>query len=323
MNKILLIITLIISYNFINAQNEIYKKLTPEQCDSLIKVNYYNPNFVILDVRTPQEYEPQHLKGAINRNYYDMNFDAKLDSLNNQKIYLIHCKSGGRSAKVFEKMKMKVFKEVYEMKGGISAWISNSLSTTEEFAPRIALVSDSIVPNKVIKIGEIDTISITVTNRENDTLKFLSITSLDGNHYSTDFDIDTTLLGSDDYTFNIYHEPLEELSDTFDFVIESNSGEVKIHIQRTDVIFTKSNDNIISQVNLFPNPAQDYLELNGLQNTNSLLEIMELNGKIVYSKNIFGSVHQVDLSGFINGIYIVKISNNNNQVLKKLIVNKN
>lgn len=323
MNKILLIITLIISYNFINAQNEIYEKLAPKQCDSLIKANYYNPNFVILDVRTPQEYEPQHLKGAINRNYYDMNFDAKLDSLNNQKVYLLHCRSGSRSAKALEKMKMKVFKEVYEMEGGILAWISDSLSTTEEFASRIALVSDSIVPNKVIKIGEADTISITITNRENDTLKFLSLTSLDGNHFSTDFNIDSTLFGADDYTFNIYHEPLEEFSDSMDFIIKSNSGDVKIHIQRTDVIFTKSNDNITSQIKLFPNPAQDYLEINGLHNTNSLLEIMELNGKSIYSKTIFGSVHQVGLTDFKNGIYIVKISNKYNQVLKKLIVNKN
>ena len=37
------------------AEN-IYGRLTATQCDSLIKANETNPNFVILDVRTPFEW---------------------------------------------------------------------------------------------------------------------------------------------------------------------------------------------------------------------------------------------------------------------------
>jgi len=70
----------------------IYKQLTAVKCDSLVKANENNPNFVILDVRTPGEYSGSHLMGAINRSTGDSNFDAQLAALPKHKLFLMHCR---------------------------------------------------------------------------------------------------------------------------------------------------------------------------------------------------------------------------------------
>ncbi len=85
-----LALTVIISLFSIIANAQIYQGLSVAQSDSLINANVDNPNFVILDVRTPGEYNPQHLEGAINRNFYDSDFEAQLDALDKDKMYLIH-----------------------------------------------------------------------------------------------------------------------------------------------------------------------------------------------------------------------------------------
>ena len=77
---------------------------------------------VILDVRTPEEYQSGHLAGAQNMNYYDANFAQQLEDLPRDKRYLVYCHSGGRSAKALKQMKESGFKEVYNLKGGVTAW---------------------------------------------------------------------------------------------------------------------------------------------------------------------------------------------------------
>ncbi len=206
---------------------------TVTQCDSLIQANGGNPNFVILDVRTPAEYIPEHLIGAITRNFYDQDFDEQIDALPRHKLYLVYCRSGSRSGKTFNLMVDKNFTQLVNMKGGILAWISNSLPTTPDFAPLLMAVSDTVIPNDTITIGTTDTISLTVTNRANDTLRFLSVTAFTGDEFSTDFDTTTALYGAEDYTFSIFYNPVDEISDSVSFMIESNGGTVGFHIRRT------------------------------------------------------------------------------------------
>jgi len=230
MQRLILFLIIFLYTTLSNGQE--YKELSAVQCDSLINANYNNPNFVILDVRTPGEYIPQHLVGAINRNYYQ-DFDSELDLLDKNKTYLIHCKSGSRSAGAFNKMQAKNFAKVYNMRGGINAWNSNSFATTSDFAPRIMFVSDSVFEFNLITIGDVDTIEVVLTNRANDTLRFDSISSLLQYEAFTDFDLDTILLGGKDYSFNIYYEPMDEEFDSIMFYIYSNAGIVNVKAFRS------------------------------------------------------------------------------------------
>jgi rhodanese-related sulfurtransferase len=113
------------------AQTQILKDVTPQEADSLIQKNKDNPNFVILDVRTPEEFRGGHINSAVNRNYNSPTFKNDLNGLDKTKAYLIYCRTSGRSRAAFTMMKDLGFQEVYHMLGGIVRWMSEGLPTTK------------------------------------------------------------------------------------------------------------------------------------------------------------------------------------------------
>jgi rhodanese-related sulfurtransferase len=79
---------------------------------------------VVLDVRTPEEYNQGHLAGAINVDFYADDFSAQLDRLDKAVPYVLYCKSGNRSGQTAPIMTSLGFDEVYEIEGGVDAWIA-------------------------------------------------------------------------------------------------------------------------------------------------------------------------------------------------------
>ena len=114
----------------LSSTDTIYRNISVVQADSLISANSSNPDFVILDVRTPSEYSGGHLYNSININYYDANFSSLIAALDHNKMYLVHCAAGSRSGATFTMMQGQHFREVYNMQGGINAWISAGYPTT-------------------------------------------------------------------------------------------------------------------------------------------------------------------------------------------------
>jgi rhodanese-related sulfurtransferase len=89
---------------------------------ALIRANKDNPNFEIIDIRTPDEYAAGHLENAKLIDYYADNFKAELDKLDRTKSYLIYCRTGSRSGLARDIMEGMGFLSVYNMQGGITAW---------------------------------------------------------------------------------------------------------------------------------------------------------------------------------------------------------
>lgn len=218
---------------FSQGADSIQAHFTVYQCDSLIQANAANPDFCVMDVRTSPEYFPEHLEGAIMRNYNGAGFDSLLDLLPRHKMYLLYCLAGGRSGAAFNKMKAMGFPSIINMLGGIAAWKNAGFPTTPDLAPIQMAVSDTLVPDDTVCIGTTDTIRLTVTNRANDTLRFTSVTSLAGTEFSTDFDLESWLEGPFDYTFSLVYTPTDTLTDSLTFRIESNGGTVQFHVVRT------------------------------------------------------------------------------------------
>jgi len=113
------------------TQIQITENITPEEAYILIQENKDNPNFVILDVRTPEEFLGEYIENPINLDYYSDTFRDDLDKLDKNKTYLIYCRSGRRSENALNIMKELDFKEVYNMLGGITKWKSEGLPTTK------------------------------------------------------------------------------------------------------------------------------------------------------------------------------------------------
>lgn len=76
----------------------------------------------LIDIRTPAEYAEHHLHGAINFDFYSVDFEKQLENLDKTHPYFIYCRTGSRTNTAMDIMKSLKFQEVYDMKGGIIAW---------------------------------------------------------------------------------------------------------------------------------------------------------------------------------------------------------
>jgi rhodanese-related sulfurtransferase len=103
------------------------KDVSAEKSLEVIEENIENPDFVILDVRTPSEFKEGHLENAENVDFYADTFKDELGKLDKNKSYLIYCASGNRSGKSLKIMDEMGFTEVYNMLGGFKGWSSKGL----------------------------------------------------------------------------------------------------------------------------------------------------------------------------------------------------
>lgn len=86
---------------------------------ALLNQHRGDPNFVVLDVRTPAEYASRHITNAVNLDYYSTTFQTELAAFDHAKTYLVYCGSGGRSGKAATLMGTLGFAQVYNLLNGL------------------------------------------------------------------------------------------------------------------------------------------------------------------------------------------------------------
>lgn len=78
--------------------------------------------YVLVDVRTSEEYEEGHIPGAIHIPHDEMEERfAELNPHKDEKILLI-CRSGRRSVIAAHVLHSKGFSQLYNLKGGMLEW---------------------------------------------------------------------------------------------------------------------------------------------------------------------------------------------------------
>jgi thioredoxin 1 len=90
---------------------------------------------VIMDVRTPAEYEMSHIPDAINLNVQDDAFAEMVADLDRNDTYIVHCTKNpadGRSARALVTLQELGFKNLYSLEGGYIAWKEAELPLIEE-----------------------------------------------------------------------------------------------------------------------------------------------------------------------------------------------
>jgi len=96
--------------------------ISPRQFKALLDGHQDDPDVVLLDVRTPKEFEDGHIQRALLLDYYSSDYVERLKALDRNKTYLVYCRSGNRSGKslaIFEKLG---FRRVYNMDTGVIGW---------------------------------------------------------------------------------------------------------------------------------------------------------------------------------------------------------
>jgi rhodanese-related sulfurtransferase len=87
------------------------------------------PDVVILDVRTPSEFEDGHLEGAINIPVDDL--AERLDELSEDDELLIYCRTGNRSARAVGILEDNGFTKIFHMDEGITGWLDAGYPVVE------------------------------------------------------------------------------------------------------------------------------------------------------------------------------------------------
>jgi len=97
-------------------------------------------------------------------------------------------------------------------------------------------------------------------------------------------------------------------------------GNQKVYKLHSDfVIMTSINENENSKevlLNIFPNPASNTININGFPN-NTLAEVFDISGKLLLSQSI--NIHQIDISSLAKGLYFIKLSTGDNNIVRKFI----
>ncbi len=93
--------------------------------------NYKSRNkFVLLDVRTQQEFNQGHIKGAININHSDIG--KHLGLIPKDKDIILYCRTGRRVAVAANALAKHGYENLYHLKGDITEWVRSKRPLTNK-----------------------------------------------------------------------------------------------------------------------------------------------------------------------------------------------
>jgi rhodanese-related sulfurtransferase len=90
-----------------------------------------NPDAILLDIRTPEEYASERIADAENIDFYAPDFSDQLASLDPDETYVVYCRSGNRTDSAMDVFDDLGFAVVYEVEGGIVGWVGAGLPILE------------------------------------------------------------------------------------------------------------------------------------------------------------------------------------------------
>jgi phage shock protein E len=116
-----LAILLFSSVLMLNAQ---IKEVNSPEVNTMLQKD---KKLVVLDVRTSDEFNAGHLKGAINIDIRQPDALSKIDKLDHNAKYIVHCRTNHRSKVAVDHMVQSGFKNIYQMMDGFNGWSLNNL----------------------------------------------------------------------------------------------------------------------------------------------------------------------------------------------------
>jgi rhodanese-related sulfurtransferase len=123
-----LLVTILLVGLFAAAKNLVAHQETQYSCFENIDNKTFKSKMedtkgtVILDVRTKEEFDAGNIENGVNIDIFQSNFNKEIAKLDKEKIYLVYCHSGGRSARAAAAFCNLGFKNVYNLSGGYSSW---------------------------------------------------------------------------------------------------------------------------------------------------------------------------------------------------------
>ena len=95
-----------------------YRQITMEEAVTMMEKE---TGYIILDVRTAQEYGEKHIPGAINIANESIGTEDIPELPDKDQLILVYCRSGNRSKQASEKLVKLGYTNIVEI-GGINSW---------------------------------------------------------------------------------------------------------------------------------------------------------------------------------------------------------
>ena len=130
----LLLVASLLAAAFVQADGDIEDAVISIEVNAARNFVARHEDAVIVDVRTPLEYEMSHITGSVNVDVQDESFADRVKALDPDKTYIVHCTKNpadGRSSRALETLQGLGFKRLYSLQGGYVAWQEAELPLTE------------------------------------------------------------------------------------------------------------------------------------------------------------------------------------------------
>lgn len=101
-----------------------YRQVSPEEAAAMMEEE---TDYIILDVRTQEEYEASHIPGAICIPNETIGTDDIPELPDKDQLILVYCRSGNRSKQASEKLAKQGYANIVEF-GGINSWTGETVS---------------------------------------------------------------------------------------------------------------------------------------------------------------------------------------------------
>ena len=104
-----------------------YRQVSPEEAAAMMEEE---SDYIILDVRTQEEYETAHIPGAICIPNETIGTEDIPELPDKEQLILVYCRSGNRSKQASEKLAKQGYTNIVEF-GGINSWMGETVSRSE------------------------------------------------------------------------------------------------------------------------------------------------------------------------------------------------
>ena len=94
-------------------------------------------DYILVDVRTIEEYESGHIQDAVNFDFYSESFQKEILSLDKSSSIILYCRTQNRSTKTANYLKENGYKEITVLEGGITSWVKNGNDLVYNFFDEI------------------------------------------------------------------------------------------------------------------------------------------------------------------------------------------
>ena len=88
-------------------------------------IEIQDTDYILVDVRTLEEYESGHIQDAKHFDFYSESFQKAILSLDKSASIILYCRTQNRSTKTANYLKENGYKEITVLQGGITSWVKN------------------------------------------------------------------------------------------------------------------------------------------------------------------------------------------------------